>query len=116
MYNQTLQVYDIDSLSNNSVPTTIGNPGDFNGIQSVVVTENHLFVVDSGNNRVLVWNDIEDALSGSGADAILGTNNNRPEIGRNKLYWPASVSFDGSYLWVGEYKFSERILRFSPFP
>jgi hypothetical protein len=37
-----------------------------------------------------------------------------PEIGKDKLFWPAGISFDGNYLWVGEFKFSGRILRFSP--
>jgi len=36
------------------------------------------------------------------------------QIGIDKLFWPGAVSFDGNYLWVGEFKFSGRILRFSP--
>lgn len=29
------------------------------------------------------------------------------------MFRPASVAFDGSYAWVGEFKFPGRILRFS---
>jgi hypothetical protein len=35
-------------------------------------------------------------------------------IGRDKLFWPGALAFDGGYLWVGEFKFSTRILRFRP--
>ncbi|MBF8261268.1 MAG: hypothetical protein HW376_797, partial [candidate division NC10 bacterium] len=38
----------------------------------------------------------------------------KPEIGRNQMFMPGSVAFDGSHLWAGEFKFSTRILRFSP--
>lgn len=116
LFKQTFQVYPVEGLGADTVPTTIGGQNIFNGLQSAVVAQGHLFVVDGANNRVVIWNSIEDALSGQDADIILGTNNRRPEIGRNKLFCPAAVSFDGSYLWVGETKFSERILRFSPSP
>jgi hypothetical protein len=64
-----------------------------------------------------VWHRAEDALAGSPPDALLGAANDQdrnPEIGRDKLFMPGTVAFDGSYLWVGEFKFSTRILRFSP--
>ena len=50
------------------------------------------------------------------ADVILGAENLdeiTPEIGHDKLFSPAGLAFDGSFLWVGEFKFSGRILRFS---
>ena len=31
---------------------------------------------------------------------------------RNGLFLPAQISFDGSFLWVGEVKWSNRLLRF----
>jgi len=75
-----------------------------------------LFVADTGFDRVLIWNDIADALAGKSADVILGASDfqdTSPQIGADKLFWPCTLAFDGSYLWVGEFKFSERILRFS---
>jgi hypothetical protein len=46
---------------------------------------------------------------------ILGdpANAGRPETGRSTLFWPGAPVFDGSYLWLGEFKFSNRLLRFS---
>ena len=42
------------------------------------------------------------------------TDNVKPELTRNKSFWPANVCYDGTYLWLGEFKFSGRIMRFSP--
>lgn len=33
--------------------------------------------------------------------------------GPNMLFLPGSLAWDGAHLWVGEFKFSTRILRFS---
>jgi len=118
---QKVVVYQIADLSSGSlpstVPTTRGNPASsFNLPGKAIPSQGHLFVADTGFNRVLIWNRIADALAGRTADVILGTASLQdisPEIGADKLFWPGSLTFDGSYLWVGEFKFSERILRFS---
>jgi len=85
----------------------------FNLPQGVFIYENSLFVADTNNNIVHIWNNIEDAIDGKTADIILGEKSLIPQIGKDKLFWPAGLAFDGSYLWVGEFKFSERLLRFS---
>lgn len=57
------------------------------------------------------------APAGKHPDALLGAGDDQdrnPEIGRDKLFMPGTIAFDGSYLWVGEFKFSGRVLRFSP--
>ncbi|MBS7615064.1 hypothetical protein KEJ18_04965 [Candidatus Bathyarchaeota archaeon] len=85
--------------------------------QDVLLKDGKLFVADTCNNRVLIWNRTENALEGRLPDVILGEENLAeltPEIGRDKLFWPAGICFDGNYLWIGEFKFSGRILRFSP--
>ena len=41
-------------------------------------------------------------------------NEKVPELTRNQFFWPGAIAFDGTYLWVGEFKFSGRLLRFSP--
>ena len=120
----SIKIYPLRGLSSNSQPMIIGGPGKFNLPQGAIVSHGHLFVGDTGFNRVLIWNKIEDALAGKDADIILGAEKlraksderRRPEIGMDKLFWPAVPVFDGSYLWVGEFKFSERLLRFSPQP
>lgn len=47
--------------------------------------------------------------------ALLGSGNSTdpPQIGRNKLFLPKFLMYDGNYLWVGEVKFSNRLMRFS---
>jgi len=95
----------------------------FNLPQGAIVSGGYLFIGDTGTNRVLVWKKVQDALAGKKADVTLGVTKRverveeaTPEIGKNKLFWPAIPYFDGSYLWLGEFKFSGRLLRFSPSP
>lgn len=77
-----------------------------------LLADGGLFVADNATSRVLAWRRTEDALDGRPPDAILG-GNPVPAIGRNRLFCPTSLAFDGRHLWVGEFKFSERLLRFS---
>jgi hypothetical protein len=108
-------IFRVAELSNSAVPTTVGGVGRFNLPQHTLVSQGRLFVADTGFNRVHGWNRIEDALAGRPADAVMGSSDlRRPEIGRNSLFWPGAVAFDGLYLWVGEFKFSGRLLRFTP--
>lgn len=81
-----------------------------------IVYDGILFIADTDFNIVLVWKDIDDATAGKRVDVILGEKNLKdvkPEIGKDKLFWPAGMAFDGRFLWVGEFKFSGRLLRFS---
>ena len=83
--------------------------------EMAIIRDGQLFIADTINNRVLYWSSLESAASRA-SDAILGAadlNDVSPEIGRNKLFWPAGMAFDGQNLWVGEYKFSHRVVRFS---
>lgn len=112
------RVYSIATLALNAPPLgVIGGPGKFNLPEHAVVARGRLFVADTPFNRVHVWNDIRDAIAGKSADVLLGkenTNDRIPRIGKNQLFWPGAVAFDGFYVWVGEFKFSNRIVRFSP--
>ena len=115
----TVLVYPVDKLTSGAEPMSVGGPGTFNLPEGALVADGHLFVADNCFHRVHVWRNIKDALSGLQADVVLGEENlddKTPEIGRDKLFRPATLSFDGSYLWVGEFKFSGRLLRFSPTP
>jgi hypothetical protein len=76
-----------------------------------------LFVVDGGFNRVLIWNTILKANNGDEADTIIGQNNineTKPKKAKNGLFWPYHIHFNGRDLWIGEYKFSGRLVRFRP--
>jgi hypothetical protein len=86
----------------------------FNLPQGALASKGHLFVGDTGFNTVHIWTDIGDAIVGKSADVFLGDKGRYPEIGENKLFWPAVLAYDGKYLWIGEFKFSERLLRFDP--
>ena len=95
---------------------TNGTTINLNLPQGALLAGNQLFVGDTGNNRVQIWNNFSSAVASNPADIILGQPNATsitPMIGQNRLFSPANLSFDGSYLWVGEFKFSQRLLRFS---
>ncbi len=118
--NHSIDLYSINALSANSKPiASVGGQRKFNLPQYGVVSRGHFFVGDTGYNKIRIWKDIADAIAGKDADVILGGDNSHDalfsaaEIGKNKLFWPAAPAFDGSFLWVGEFKFSERLLRFS---
>lgn len=108
-----IMLYDVNDLTKE--PIIIGDAQEYNLPMNVLIADNHLFIADTGFNRVLMWDNVADALAGSDADVVLGNNADRNigEIGRDKLFMPAALAFDGSYLWVGEFKFSGRLLRFS---
>ncbi|MBI3103559.1 hypothetical protein HYZ05_01335 [Candidatus Daviesbacteria bacterium] len=113
-FKSTVSIFKIADLSANTKPAVLGGPARFNLPQNVLVSSGHLFIADTNNNKVLIWKHIEDAIAGKEAAVVLG-GNKTPRIGKNTLFWPGSLTFDGSFLWVGEYKFSERLLRFSVF-
>lgn len=82
-----------------------------------LIAGGRLYVANRGFNRVDVWERVEDAMAGRPADALLGADDasdRGPGIGRNQLFMPGSIAWGGGYLWVGEFKFSTRILRYSP--
>ena len=70
-------------------------------------------ISDRGNNQVHGWRNVNDAIDGKDPDLLLGASNYSdisPETDTDSLFWPATLAFDGSRLWVGEYKFSGRLL------
>jgi hypothetical protein len=110
---QPILFYRVADLFGNPQPVSIGK-GLFNLPMHGLATHGRLFVADKGNNRILMWDKIEDAVAGRDANSILGLPTDRaPATRRAGLFWPSALSFDGSYLWVGEFKFSTRLPRFS---
>jgi hypothetical protein len=119
-----IRIYRIENLNNSSQPislvNTLAGKMRFNLPQGVALVNGKLIVGDTGFNRVEIWNSVESAIFGQKPDAIWGyqgtamvSDNAKPKIGKSGLFWPATIAFDGSFLWVGEFKFSERLLRFS---
>jgi len=118
MYNHAIRLYVVASLQSGAY-TTVGGPGKFNLPMSGSLSHGRLIVDDTGFNRVHMWNNIQDAIGRRDADVLFGKANRsdtRPAIGRSSLFWPGASHFDGTYLWVGEFKFSNRVVRHSPTP
>ncbi|MBF8295792.1 MAG: hypothetical protein HW389_2337 [Bacteroidetes bacterium] len=79
-----------------------------------VTFDGSLAIANTSNNSVFLWKNIQDAGTNNGL-VILGQPsppNYKPAIGSDRLFMPASMTFAGNSLWVGEMKFSSRILRF----
>lgn len=72
---------------------------------SVVADETHLFVSDSGNNRVLIWNQFP-AQNGAPADVVLGQSDlsfaATLVAGPSTLLLPAGLSISNSMLMVAD--------------
>ncbi len=114
---QDVFVWRVDNLGRDNQPIRITGRGVFNLPGDAMAANGQFFVADRSNNRVQVWNRVQDALDGKPADAFLGAadaTDVRAGLGRTKLFMPGSLAHDGTNLWVGEFKFSTRILRFSP--
>lgn len=82
--------------------------------EHAMVRDGQLFIADTINNRILYWSSL-DAARSAAPEVIFGATtlgDLSPEIGQDKLFWPAALAYDGQNLWVGEYKFSNRVLRF----
>jgi len=109
-----IQAYRIDELGTDPAPRIIGGAGRFNLPGHAMLAQDKLFVADTVFNRVHIWDSIDGALAGREANVILGSRDRRPSNHRDGLFWPGALSFDGSYLWIGEFKFSGRLLRFDP--
>ena len=81
----------------------------------VDIYDGKLFIADTGNYRILVWNEFPESEADE-PDRIIGQKDivsNYPSNARDGLFMPAYVNFDGSFLWVGEVKWSNRVLRYS---
>jgi len=87
----------------------------FNLPCGVFIDENYLFVSDTSSHRILIWSEIPTSGDDQ-PDVVIGQstfkNSLQPKFTMDGLFMPSGVWFDGSYLWVGELKFSHRVLRY----
>ncbi len=118
-----VQIYDVSNLSSSSLPlaeiSRVSNqPGHYSYInlpQGALVAGNHLFIADTNFSRVFCWESVEDAIKGNFPDVVLGKKDYTtvsPGIGVNSLFWPGGLAFHRNRLWVGEFKFSGRLVGF----
>jgi hypothetical protein len=115
-FGERVKLFKISDFASNAEAICITGV-NMNLPQDVLLKDDKLYVADTCNSRLLIWNSVEDAIAGKLPNVVLGEKDlvdTTPETGKDKLFWPASICFDGDYLWVGEFKFSGRILRFSP--
>lgn len=76
----------------------------------VLVKDEKLFVANTVANSVLIWNHIEDALSGSAPDDTWGYSGSKPGNHEGELFWPGALDYHEGVLYLGEFKFSDRLL------
>ncbi len=117
----------------NKLPTRNDQPADYElsefsnpaggetlkvGIAPGILASHGRLFLAADDNRVLAWKQFPEK-DGTAPDAVLGQpdwNTTTPGRGMNKIKTPKALAFDGSYLWVGEFKFADRLLRFSVRP
>ena len=98
---------------------SISSSVQFNLPTMAILAAGKVFVADTGFHRVQVWDSVGKAISGQQADAVLGQANqtdHEPNKARDGLFMPASLCFNGQSLYVGEFKFSGRLLEYRGTP
>lgn len=95
---------------------TISGIGFLNLPSEAITFNGSLAIANQSFHDVLLWKDIQDAPN-SNQMVVLGNSSNAPSnppaIGSKNLFMPGSILYNNKHLWVGEHKFSSRILRFS---
>ena len=107
-----------------SSPNTV-NSSTLRGPQGVWIQNGKLFVADTQNNRVLIWNSIPTS-NNQPADLVLGQanfssavapdpTNTNAKAAANELYSPTSVTSDGTHLFIADLGFN-RVLIWNSIP
>jgi len=115
-----IYLFRVDDIPEGGSPMVLRGEGDasFNLPEGAFLDGKRLYVADTVWNRVLIWDGIpeSDLVPPSvvlGRESLDGEKD-WPLATRDRLFWPGAIWFDGYYLWIGEFKFSNRLLRFSP--
>ncbi|MFA5926477.1 MAG: hypothetical protein WC831_06170 [Parcubacteria group bacterium] len=135
--NNRVLVYNSIPTSNNaSADVVIGQPNmtsnsenqggspaanTLNSPSAVFSDGSRLFICDSENNRVLVYNSIPTSNNAS-ADVVIGqsdmassSENQGTTVAANTMFLPTSIFFDGKKLFVSDWQ-NQRILIFNSVP
>jgi hypothetical protein len=76
--------------------------------------ESGLAIADTSHHRVQIWSEVTSVIAGAQPDLILGGSvGERPQTSRDRFYFPSSIEEANGILYVGEFKFSNRVLAFS---
>lgn len=98
--------------------------------QAIVTSDGKLIASDMQDDRVIIWYDIDGAINETATPTILGhgenaydANDTIPGVNAahdmseanfaDTICMPKSLAYDGCNLWVGEFKFGNRMLRFA---
>ena len=76
-----------------------------------VINEKGFFIALQADNKVIGWASVEDALAGNQPTMSFGGKDDKSALGTKMA---SAVGWDGVHLWVGEFKFSNRLLGFLP--
>ena len=101
----SFKVLELSTLSSPSYQTVPGQDCP----SEVSFNEKGFFI--PGNDNIIGWNSIEDALAGSIPTISFGGRTDKSNMGTKMA---AGIGWDGYHFWVGEYKFSNRLLGFAP--
>ncbi len=116
MNSDQMLLFDLETLSESSVPDTItlGDSELFSGnFKQAILAGGSFYIADFGYHRVYAWKSLHDAMAGLEPDTIIGAtgaDDFQPEVDQDSLFWPTNLMHDGERLWVGEYKFSGRVI------
>jgi uncharacterized protein (TIGR03437 family) len=100
-------------LTRTGLPLSSASGGAFTEPVAVAYDGRHLFVGDTGLQRVLIWNGLPES-SDQPADALLGQGSGASgEVTAATLHGPAALASDGTNLFVAD-SVDRRILVFSP--
>ena len=101
----SFKVLELSSLSSPSYQTVPGQDCP----SEVSLNEKGFFI--PSDDKIIGWNSISDALAGSSPTMSFGGRTDKTNMGTKMA---SGISWDGYHFWVGEYKFSNRLLGFLP--
>ena len=114
--------FDVATLTTNPSPVKeiVGGPPQpgvvpLNLPQSAITVDGKVFLANTSFNQVVVWESLDDVPSSDNAVVLgqLSLEGRKPRKGPDGLMWPGALAFDGASLWVGEFKFSNGLIRFT---
>ncbi len=101
----SFKVIELSSLSSPSYSTIPGQDCP----SEVSFNEKGFFI--PGDDKIIGWNSISAALAGGQPTMSFGGRKDKTNMGTKMA---AGIGWDGFHFWVGEYKFSNRLLGFAP--
>ena len=112
-------IYNVSELEKgNTTPfKTISSSAELplNLVRSAIAFNGALAIANHSNHSVFLWQDINDAGNPNTVVTLGQTSatGSKAAIGIDRLFLPSTLLAHQNQLWVGEFKFSSRILKYS---